>query len=39
MQKLGPRLHVLVVCDDCHVYQKMMVRDLYFACSPEEVAA
>ena len=39
MQKLGPRLQVLVVCDDCHVYQKMMVRDLYFACSPEEVAA
>ena len=39
MRELGPRLQVLVLCDDCRVYQKMMVRDLYFACSPEEVAA
>jgi hypothetical protein len=37
MQELGPSLKVLILCDTCRAYQKMMVRDLYFAA--EEVAA
>ena len=37
MRQLGPRLQVLVLCDDCRAYQKMMVRDLYFADSPNVV--
>ena len=39
MSELGPRLEVLVLCDDCRAYQKMMVRELYFADSPNAVAA
>ena len=39
MRELGPRLEVLVLCDECRAYQKMMVRDLYFADSPHVVAA
>jgi hypothetical protein len=31
MQELGPKLQVLVLCDDCCEYQKMMVRDMYIA--------
>ena len=37
MQELGPGLKVLVLCDSCRAYQKMMEKDLYFAA--EEVAA
>lgn len=37
MRELGPGLKVLVLCDTCRAYQKMMVKDLYFAA--EEVAA
>jgi hypothetical protein len=39
MRQLGPRLQVLVLCDDCRAYQKMMVRDLYSADSPNAVPA
>ena len=39
MRQLGPRLQVLVLCDECRAYQKMLVRDLYFADSPNVVAA
>ena len=39
MRKLGPWVQVLVLCDECRAYQKMMVRELYFADSPNVVAA
>jgi|GEM_PF-1542689 len=39
MRQLGPRLQVLVLCDDCRAYQKMMVSELYFADSPNVVTA
>ena len=39
MRELGPRLEVLVLCDACCAYQKMLVRDLYFADRPHLVAA
>ena len=28
MRELGPRLSVLMLCDDCREYHKMMVEDL-----------
>ncbi|HEY5330797.1 MAG TPA: hypothetical protein VIJ79_12990 [Acidobacteriaceae bacterium] len=31
MHELGPKLEVLVLCDECREYQRMMVKDLYFA--------
>ena len=31
MRELGPKLEVLVLCDSCREYQRMMVKDLYFA--------
>lgn len=37
MEELGPGLKVLVLCDSCRAYQKMMVKDLYFAAA--EIAA
>jgi hypothetical protein len=37
MQELGPKLQVLVLCDSCREYQKMMVKDMYFAA--ESIAA
>ena len=39
MRQLGPRLQVLVLCDDCRAYQKMMVRELYFADGTNAVPA
>jgi len=39
MQELGPNLEVLVLCDSCREYQRMMVKDLYFASSPRGAAA
>jgi hypothetical protein len=36
MQELGPKLQVLVLCDNCREYQKMMVKELYLS---EEAAA
>jgi hypothetical protein len=32
-------LRVLVLCDDCREYQKMLVRDLYLTHTPAEMAA
>jgi len=31
MRELGPSLSVLVLCERCREYQKMMVEDLCFA--------
>jgi hypothetical protein len=31
MRELGPKLQVLVLCDHCRKYQKLMVEDLHFA--------
>ena len=31
MDELGPKLEVLVLCDSCREYQRMMVNELYFA--------
>jgi RNase P subunit RPR2 len=40
MNQLAPRLEVLVLCDNCREYQRMMVKDLYFAqAAPRSVAA
>jgi len=39
MHDLGPKLEVLVLCDSCREYQRMMVRDLYFARESEAAAA
>ena len=35
-RRLGPKLQVLVLCDDCRAYQNV-IKDLYFA--TDEVAA
>ena len=37
MQDLGPKLQVLVLCDRCREYQKMMLKDMYF--DKDEAAA
>ncbi len=37
IQGLGPRLQVLVLCDECSEYQRMLVSDLHL--STEEVTA
>src|SRR6185503_5766983 len=39
MHELGPKLQVLVLCDNCREYQRMMVQDLYFAPVLDAVAA
>jgi len=39
MRELGPRLRVVVLCDSCHEYQRMLVKDLYFAVDSPELAA
>jgi RNase P subunit RPR2 len=39
MRELGPKLQVLVLCDNCREYQRMMVKDLYFARVVNAVAA
>ena len=39
MHELGPKLEVLVLCDSCREYQRMMVKDLYFAGAPQAAAA
>ncbi len=31
MKELGPKLQVLVLCDRCREYQKMMVKDMHLA--------
>ena len=36
---LGPTLQVLVLCDECREYQRMMVEDLYLAPVIHSVAA
>ena len=36
LQELGPKLQVLVLCDACEEYQKMLVQELYRA---EDIAA
>ena len=37
MQDLKPALQVLVLCDRCREYQKMMLKDMYF--ETDDVAA
>ena len=37
MKDLGPKLQVLVLCDRCREYQKMMLKDMYF--EKDEAAA
>ncbi len=39
MHELGPKLEVLVLCDSCREYQRVMVKDLYFASAHEGLAA
>ena len=39
MQELGPTLQVLVLCDNCCEYQRMMVKDLHLAPDVTAVAA
>ena len=39
LQELGPKLQVLVLCDECRQYQKMLVKDLYLATDTADVAA
>ena len=39
MQELGPALSVLVLCDGCRDYRKMMVEDIFFAPDSRELAA
>lgn len=39
MRELGPKLEVLVLCDSCREYQRMMVKDLYFVGEPEAAVA
>ena len=39
MHELGPKLEVLVLCDSCRDYQRMMVWDLYFARASEDTVA
>ena len=39
MRELGPTLQVLVLCDNCCEYQRMMVKDLYLAPVVKAVAA
>lgn len=39
MHELGPTLRVLVLCDNCSEYQRMMVKDLYLASVVTAVAA
>lgn len=39
MRQLGPKLSVLILCDNCRKYHKMMVEDLYFAANVSELAA
>ena len=39
MWELGPKLEVLVMCDSCCEYQRMMVKDLHFAAVEPDVAA
>lgn len=34
LRDLGPDLKVLVLCDDCRAYQKMLVKDLYIETGP-----
>ena len=36
MQQLGPKLQVLVLCDECSAYQKVLVKNLRLSA---EVAA
>jgi RNase P subunit RPR2 len=31
MQQLGPKLQVLILCDDCNEYQRMLVKDLHLS--------
>ena len=31
LQDLGPKLQVLVLCDECREHQKMLVQDLYLS--------
>ena len=38
MQELGPTLAVLVLCDSCSEYHRMMVKDLHFG-EPEAAVA
>jgi hypothetical protein len=39
IHELGPTLRVLVLCDNCSEYQRMMVKDLYLASVVKAVAA
>ncbi len=39
MHELGPKLEVLVLCDGCREYHRMMVKDLYFARETADRAA
>ena len=39
LRELGPTLQVLVLCDECRDYQRMMVEDLYLAPVVHSVAA
>ena len=39
MRELGPKLAVLVLCDGCREYQRMMVNDLYLGKEAPDVAA
>ena len=34
LHELGPKLEVLVLCDSCREYHRMMVKDLYLADEP-----
>jgi hypothetical protein len=39
LHELGPTLQVLVLCDECREYQRMMVEDFYLAPVIHSVAA
>ena len=39
MHELGPKLEVLLLCGSCREYQRVMVKDRYFADATREAAA
>lgn len=38
MKELGPKLQVLVLCDYCREYQKMLLQDLYLLAETADAA-
>jgi hypothetical protein len=38
MKELGPKLQVLVLCENCREYQKMLLQDLYLLAETADAA-